>query len=244
MIEPKNTSLTKRATYELRQRIIHGGLPGGARLYEVALSEDLQISRTPVREAMSRLAEEGLLERAPGGGFQVRSFTIRDVVDAIELRGVLEGTAVRLAAEQAADPDKIREINKILCQLDACFAAFDAPADFDAYSELNGQFHDHLVDLCESPVILRELERVKSLPFASPSAFVLGRPDLAASHQSLIVAQGQHRAMVRAIENREGSRAESIAREHARIARANLEEGLLTDTRRQDSLPGLGLIVR
>src|SRR5690606_24443856 len=49
------SNLTKRATYELRQRILQGGLPGGTRLYEVALSEDLEISRTPVREAMSRL---------------------------------------------------------------------------------------------------------------------------------------------------------------------------------------------
>ena len=90
---PGNTH-SKRALFRLRQRIVEGEIPGGTRLYEVALAEKLQISRTPVREAMSRLAEEGLLDRANGGGFLVRSFSYADVVDAIELRGVLEGTVI------------------------------------------------------------------------------------------------------------------------------------------------------
>ncbi|PTX04991.1 GntR family transcriptional regulator [Pararhodobacter aggregans] len=245
MAESKSVNLTKRATYELRQRIIHGGLPGGTRLYEVALSEDLQISRTPVREAMSRLAEEGLLERAPGGGFQVRSFTLRDVTDAIELRGVLEGTAARLAAEQGAEPRALAEIGAILDRLDACFATGTVGAiDFDGYSELNAQFHTRLAELCQSPVILRELERVKSLPFASPSAFVLGSNENARSFHSLVVAQVQHRAMVQAIERREGARAEAIAREHARIARANLESTFVTDAQTPEAMPGIALIVR
>ena len=133
MAESKTVNLTKNAVYALRQKVLHGGLPGGTRLFEVALSEELQISRTPVREAMSRLAEEGLLERAPGGGFQVRSFTRRDVTDAIELRGVLEGTAARLAAEQGIDRESLKEINTLLDRLDGCFGSADAPADFEAY---------------------------------------------------------------------------------------------------------------
>lgn len=245
MSESKSVNLTKRATYELRQRIIHGGLPGGTRLYEVALSEDLQISRTPVREAMSRLAEEGLLERAPGGGFQVRSFTLRDVTDAIELRGVLEGTAARLAAEQGADSAALAEIAALLDRLDTCFApGSPETVDFDGYSELNAQFHARLAELCGSPVILRELERVKSLPFASPSAFVLGTNEAARSFRSLYTAQMQHRALLQAIERREGARAEAIAREHARIARANLESTFVTDPHAPEAMPGIALIVR
>lgn len=243
MSESKSVNLTKRAVYELRQRIIHGGLPGGTRLYEVALSEELQISRTPVREAMSRLAEEGLLERAPGGGFQVRGFTLSDVTDSIELRGVLEGTAARLAAERGADPAALAAIGAILDQLDQLFAGTESP-DFDRYSELNAQFHDRLAELCRSAVILRELERVKSLPFASPSAFVLSGRDTRAAMRSLEVAQGQHRALMQAIERREGARAEALAREHARIARANLEQSFVADTRASDAMPGMALIVR
>lgn len=242
MPESKGSTHTKRATYELRHRIIEGKIAGGTRLFEVALAEELAISRTPVREAMSRLAEEGLLERASGGGFMVRSFTYQDVIDAIELRGVLEGTAARLAAEQGADPDDLRHINMIVDEIDHCFGAIDTPADFDRYSELNAAFHDALARLCGSAIILRELERVKSLPFASPSAFVLGRSQNAAAHRGLVIAQMQHRALVEAIRQREGSRAEAVAREHARIARENLETSQ-REEKTVSNLPGMSLVI-
>lgn len=238
------SNLTKRATYELRQRILQGGLPGGTRLYEVALSEELQISRTPVREAMSRLAEEGLLERAPGGGFQVRSFSLDDVLDAIELRGVLEGTAARMAAERGAAPERLAALRALLGRLDACFTDAGDLADFDAYSELNARFHTQMAALCDSQVILRELERVRSLPFASPSAFVLDRPGLGRSTRSLHVAQTQHHALVEAIEARQGARAEAVAREHARTARANLEASFGPGARPAGPFPGQALITR
>lgn len=242
MPDARGKTHTKRATYELRQRIIRGELPGGTRLLEVALADQLAISRTPVREAMSRLAEEGLLDRAKGGGFVVRSFTYRDVSDSIELRGVLEGTAARLAAERGVSEDKLIEIKGIVSEIDTCFQTVGEPANFDRYSELNAKFHAALARLCDSPIILRELERVVSLPFASPSAFVLGQTDDATSFRTLVVAQQQHRALIEAIEAGEGARAEAIAREHARIARQNLEANRV----QADSgafLPGIGLIV-
>ena len=64
---------TKRAAADLRQWIISGEVAGGSRLREIAVAEKLNISRTPVREAMARLAEEGLLERVGTGGFVVRA---------------------------------------------------------------------------------------------------------------------------------------------------------------------------
>lgn len=217
------TTHAKRAMVELRQRIMNGALAGGTRLYEVPLAEELQISRTPVREALSRLAEEGLLDRARGGGFMVRSFSYRDVIDAIELRGVLEGTAARLAAERGADPQALVHLRAVVAALDDCVGPEPAAVDFDRYTDLNGRFHSQLAMLCRSNILQRELERAKSLPFASPNAFLPDRAAIDAFRLSLFVAQGQHRALVEAIEAREGARAEAIAREHARIARANLE---------------------
>ena len=63
----------------------------------------------PVREALSRLAHEGLLYAAGTGRYRVREFTMSDVRDAIELRGVLEGTAARLAAERLSKPEELDE---------------------------------------------------------------------------------------------------------------------------------------
>lgn len=217
-VQLSGSSHTLRAVTDLRQRILDGDLPGGARLLEVHLAADLGISRTPVREAMARLAEEGLLDRAAGGGFVVRAFTLADAVDAIELRGVLEGTAARLAAERGASPEAMRET---LARIDA---ALDGAGgiDLQAYSDLNTAFHAQLAGLCGSAVIAREIERVTRLPFAAPSAFLPGS-DSGAFPTSLVVAQAQHRALVEAIAGREGARAEAICREHARPARLNVE---------------------
>ncbi|WP_297768930.1 GntR family transcriptional regulator [uncultured Roseovarius sp.] len=234
---------TKRALLELREKIINGEIPGGRRLYEVAMAEALQVSRTPAREAMSRLAEEGLLERASGGGFLVRTFTPDDVVDAIELRGVLEGTVARLAAERGVGPAGLAPVHATLDALDICFGSEIDDVDFDKYSGLNQRFHDLLGTLSGSAIMTRELDRVKSLPFASPSAFVPSRSGRRAFRLSLIVAQNQHRGIVQAIEARQGARAESLAREHARIARGSLDYLLSSDEGGGLRLPGRGIVV-
>lgn len=232
---------TTRAMIELRQRIFNGTLAGGTRLLEVPLAEELGISRTPVREAMARLVEEGLLERARGRGFVVRSFHIRDVIDAIELRGVLEGTVARLAAERGVEAIALARIRRTVGQLDGCFGRTLDDVDFDRYTDLNRQFHDELARLAGSEVLRREIERVNHLPFASPSAFL---PDRAVStfRRSLSFQQEQHRAIIAAIEAREGARAEALTREHARAARDNLEYAISERRSLIGKLPGLALV--
>lgn len=232
----------RRAVIELRQKILSGEMAGGMRLFEVPIAELLEISRTPVREALSRLTEEGLLERLPGGGFVVRRFGFADVVDAIELRGVMEGMAARLAAERGVGESELRKIEATVGQLDNCFGERLDDVDFDSYSELNEQFHHQLAGLAGSEMIRREVERAGSLPFASPSAFLPDRADIAAFRRSLRGAQEQHRAMVSAIAGREGTRAEAIAREHARTARKNLEYMLSEDPALISQVRGLALI--
>lgn len=232
-----------RAVIDLRQKILSGEFPGGMRLFEVPMAEQLQISRTPVREAMSRLAEEGLLDRARNGGFVVRTFSFSDVVDAIELRGVLEGTAARLAAERGVAPEALARIRDIVVELDGCFGEMPGEVDFETYAELNEEFHRELAALSGSEVVRREVDRVTRLPFASPSAFMPNRTEIAAFRRSLNTAQEQHRAIVSAIVGREGTRAEMVAREHARAARRNLEYVMTEDRSLISAVPGLALVV-
>ena len=242
MDQSANTHAT-RALIELRKKIISGDLPGGMRLFEVPLAEDLKISRTPVREAMSRLAEEGLLDRVRGGGFIVRSFAMSDVIDAIELRGVMEGTAARLAAERGVEQEALASITDCVRLLDACFGSGLGEVDFDAYEVHNARFHRELAALCGSETVRREVERASRLPFASPSAFLPNRADIDAFRRSLTGAQEQHRAIVSAIAAREGCRAEALARDHARTARHNLEYILVKDRSLIKRVPGLALVV-
>jgi GntR family transcriptional regulator of vanillate catabolism len=212
------------------------------RLFEVPIAELLDISRTPVREALSRLTEEGLLDRLPSGGFVVRRFGVADVIDAIEMRGVMEGMAARLAAERGASAEDLQKIGETVSQIDLCFGEKVDDVDFDTYSELNEVFHHRLAALCGSEMIRREVERASSLPFASPSAFLPDKADITAFRRSLRGAQEQHRAIVSAIAGREGTRAEAIAREHARTARRNLEYMLSEDPDLISKVRGLALI--
>ena len=133
-----------RAQIILRERILGGDLTGGTRLSEIQLAQDLGISRTPVREALSRLAEEGLLLRHRSGGFLVRSFAVADVLDMIELRGVLEGTAARLAAERGPCPKAMRDARAALVALDGCFGNGPCEVDLHRYGELNTAFHHEI----------------------------------------------------------------------------------------------------
>jgi len=241
----QNTGKTHaiRALIELRKRILSGELSGGMRLFEVPLAEQLKISRTPVREALLRLAEEGLLERVRSGGFVVRTFRFNDVIDAIELRGVMEGTAARLAAERGVASAMLARMQSIVARLDECFGPAPGDVDFDGYRELNGLFHKELAALSGSDIVQREVERATRLPFASPSAFLQERADVLVFRRSLNTAQEQHRAIVSAISNREGFRAEALAREHARAARRNLEYVINEDRSLIEHLPGLALVL-
>ncbi len=238
--EERSSTHAQRALITLRQRILGGNLPGGTRLFEVALAEELGISRTPVRAALSRLAEEALLDRTSGGGFVVRSFAVADVVDTIELRGVLEGTAARLAAERGVTEAMLAEAATILRGIDGVFLA-DA-FDMEAYSRWNSQFHSLLARMSQSPVLMREIDRITALPFASPSAFLDDPSRQADLVKTLATAQEQHRAIIDAIRNREGYRAESLAREHARAARRNVEFLLSHEPALREGVPSLAIL--
>jgi len=226
----------------LRDMVLSGVLPAGERLYEVAISQRIGISRTPVREALTRLEQEGLLERISSGGFIVRTFSFEDVIDSIELRGVLEGTAARIAAERGAERGELARMHQIVDDLDRVVQAGAESLDFNAYTDLNEQFHTSLAALSGSDILRREVERSTRLPFASPSAFLDAQSDMLEIRQTLIGAQEQHRDILEAIEKREGARAEHIAREHARLARKNLEYVTNDDRSLMKKVPGLSLI--
>src|SRR3954452_23509304 len=92
---------TVKAGQTLRDSILSGDLVPGDRLSETDMVELLGVSRTPARMAMMRLHEEGLLEEiASSGGFRVRGFSADEVRAALEIRGILESLAARLAAER------------------------------------------------------------------------------------------------------------------------------------------------
>ncbi len=228
-----------RVQLRLREMILAGELKAGARITELAMVEILGVSRTPIRAALIRLEQEGLLQQVRSGGFAIRQFSEADVADAIELRGTVEGLAARLAAERGAPAQALEQANQCLDEIDRLLrqSVLDEDA-FSNYVGLNAQFHALLGQLCDSPVMQRELERVGSLPFASPSGFVGVQANSPKARDMLIVAQDQHRQVIDAITHREGARAESVMREHSRLAQRNLRDAV----RNTPNLPGVHLI--
>lgn len=215
-----DNSQSMRALVRLREMLLSGLFAPGEHLSELRLVDLLGVSRSPVRLALTRLEHEGLVEMRPSSGYVVRAFTSLELTDAIELRGVLEGAVARIAAERGANPVS-------LARMQACSDAMDVivregSEDLEVltrYMDLNDQFHAALMDLCDSAVLKRALQHALTLPFASPSAFVLEDRQ----YEMFVVAQSQHRELLDAIRKREGSRAEGIGREHARLARCSLQ---------------------
>jgi GntR family transcriptional regulator of vanillate catabolism len=236
-------SQTGRTLLKLRELLLKGEYKPGERLSELALVARLGVSRTPIRLALDRLAHEGLLEPSPSGGFLVRSFTLADVWDTIEMRGVLEGTAARLAAERLEGSHELTRIREYQRQMDLIAQAIaqNNVDSFAQYMDLNEAFHNEMVLLAKSPMLERTLEHLKSLPFAGPSAMVFARSKLPRSNEMLTIGQEQHHGILEAIEGRQGTRAEALAREHIHLSRRNLETAL-SDANILNYVPGAALI--
>jgi GntR family transcriptional regulator of vanillate catabolism len=237
----RSVSQTVRAQLALRDLVLSGALRPGERISELQAVETTGVSRTPVRMALVRLEEDGLLEAIPSGGFMV-GVSERDILDSIELRGTLEGLAARFAAERGVSVRELEPLKQCLNEIDDLVSQDPISVEaFSSYVTLNARFHALLTELSRSPPLIRQIDRASALPFASPSGFVMAQSRLPEAHQILLIAQDHHRIVVDAIENREGARAEAIMREHARLAVRNLRLAL-RNRAHLDLLPALALI--
>lgn len=229
----------------LRNEILLGHLAPETRLMEIPIADSLGVSRTPVRVALGLLEREGLVKSAgPKRGFVVRSFDSRDVFDAIELRGHLEGMAARQIAEQGASED-VRA--RLVALVEAGAAVLRMPPDSlelrTRWKTLNADLHSLLVDSAPNRLIADHVARLNLMPLVSPSAFTfVGESDEDA--RKLRRAQEDHSEIVESILARQSARAESLVREHALRNVRNKTENFAAIKARFHSrdLPGLGLV--
>ncbi len=187
---PTTPALTQagRTLGILRDRILRGELPPGARLGEVELAERLGVSRTPVREALSRLAAEGLVELVPNRGARVSSWTVEQLEEVFELRAALEPRLTALAVPHATEAD----ING-LERLARAMEEVGAPGprrDLDALVPLNRAFHGRLVGLAGRPTMAATLAGAVHAPIVVRNFHAYDEVSLARSlaHHVEIVA--------------------------------------------------------
>lgn len=224
-----------RVIVKIREMILHGEMAPGERVREIDLASKLGVSRTPVRESLPILEQEGLLEQLDTRGFSVRSFTAQEIMDAIEVRGVLEGLAARKLAEQGPSRRIIQSFHECLREGDEIFAKGHlTESDEAGYGDMNRQFHSLLVQGAASKVIAEALERNGRVPFASAHAIAFDRIDLALMYTHLLYSHRQHHAIVEALENGQGARVAALMIEHSYQAKGsiNLARSFRSDVER------------
>lgn len=238
-----SSNQTAHTLTRLRELILSGDLQPGTRITELAMVERLGVSRTPIRAALQRLELEGLLDPLPGGGYKLRHFSEADVEDAIEVRATLEGLAARLAAERGVSNALLTRAREVLMCIDAILSEpLLTEQAFASYMVRNEELHSLLGEMCGSDVVKRQLERATNQPFAAPGTFLYVQAMMPQARMELIKGQDQHQSLFDAIARREGSRAEAIAREHARRGRRALIHAI--HQRSTDLVPGGALIKR
>lgn len=236
-------SQQSRVLVQLRDLILKGEFVPGERLAEIPLAEKLGASRTPVRLALTSLEHEGLIEQSPSGGYQMRRFTSQEIADAIRVRGLIEGFAARLIAEEGAPRQLLRELHECLDDGDKAVNKPDMDIDdYAAYVEMNDRFHKLIMNGSGNLALQRVMDMLDGQPFASPSAMLPMQSSMEEGQQWMRQAHRTHHALVQAIERGQGSRAQALGEEHVEIARMNLDYALERPELAAELMPGMRLV--
>ncbi|MEM1385841.1 MAG: GntR family transcriptional regulator [Pseudomonadota bacterium] len=203
----KDTPLTAQASAErvadlLRERIVKGELAPGSRLVERKLSAELEVSRTPVREALKLLRADGLVEISMHRGAQIVSYTAEEAEELFELIAVLESLAAERLARRM-HPDVMERLEDLHVQMLRQYEARDASAYFDTNTEI----HDTIVTSSGNAVLLESHRRV--MVRAQRGRF-LAIMDSARWQQAV----DEHEAVMEAFRHRDATAAARVWREH------------------------------
>jgi len=200
-------SLAQQAYARLREAMEEGTLAPGRRLLEVQVSEWLQISRTPVREALRRLQTEGLLEHGPGGGLTVAIHDAAAVTELYDVRESLEGAAAAMAARRAG-PSEI-EVLRAHVRAQAAM-----PVDVRLHARENTLFHESIYAAARNRFLLKSVQALQD------AMVLLGRTNFAVPGR-IASSIEEHHVITEAIAARDPARAEEAARHHIRCGYAS-----------------------
>ena len=144
---------------ELKHKILTGEIVSQTRLMEIDLSEKMNVSRTPIREAIKKLADDGLVKIVPRRGAYVANISIKDMLDVFEVREDMEGFAAQLAAQRISDDGK-EELKKIAAEYKS---ALESGEDKEKIIELDEAFHNFIVACCGNETLSELVKYVQEL---------------------------------------------------------------------------------
>lgn len=235
--------LQETVLIQLRDLILRGEFAPGQRLAEQQLAARLGASRTPVRAALVTLEQEGLIDINETVGYLVRTFTMGEVVDAIAVRGHLEGMAARLVAEHGLSRQQQTELQACLDEGDRALDANPLTYEsYSAYATMNDRFHAMIVEASGNRALRRALALNDKLPFAAASAMLPMQLTLEQDREWMRYAHRQHHMLVAALRAGEGARAQALATEHVEVAQMNMRMAMERRPDAEKLMPAMRLV--
>lgn len=196
-------------TETLREQLLQGDLPPHTRLQETALAERMGVSRTPIREALSVLARDGLLDYAPNRGYSVRAFSLADILSAFRVRAVLEGLGCRLLAEKGLSADTDTRLQHAIAWGETLLQTSPLQQGaYDQWREMNKEFHLAILLATGNDLLIRFARQSRNIPIVFNGSFRwYGVRDFQRS-------QDQHQVIYSAMKNGQAERADNMMQEH------------------------------
>lgn len=214
----------ERAYHELKFRILEGRLPPGTTLLETEAASLLSLSRTPVREALIRLEEEGLVTVRPRHGITVRAQSLDDLAEIYQVFSALEVVAARLVARRGLSRAEAERLQSLMAQMERATRR----GDIEHWSQLDDIFHSEITSFCGNSRLQATIRQYWDQQYRARMAMVPLRPRPTQSDE-------EHRAIFEAIRTGDEVAAEHLHRQH----RERADEQALTLLRQAAKAAGL-----
>ncbi|WBU52665.1 GntR family transcriptional regulator [Paracoccus sp. SCSIO 75233] len=225
-VREEGQTTTEHAIERVREAILCGEIPPGARLHQVSLAERFGISRTPLRAALVALSHSGLVTYESNRGYRVRELSREQLNDAFMIRAEIEALACRLAANRIT-ADEVHELHQLVDEGENFLESGHLPQDKQVpYQKNNSRFHTLIQDAARSPWVTEFASSLRNVMLSSD------RTVLWNDFHLLKRMQDDHRRIVRLLETREAQKAENAMREHVIFA----QEQMLCGFRMEQSL--------
>jgi DNA-binding GntR family transcriptional regulator len=208
---------SERAYRILKRLILDNELPAGSQILELEAAARLGMSRTPIREAMVRLDQEGMVELRPRHGMRVLPISPDVLAEIYDILTALEGIAAESAARRGASPEQLASLQQAVDEMEAALAA----DDLLRWSAADAAFHRQLVDLAGNRRLAALVEQVSDQAHRARLATLRLRPKPVSSNRD-------HAALVQAIRDRDARLAREIHEQHRRQA-ADMLVALIRD---------------
>ncbi|MEA2087412.1 MAG: GntR family transcriptional regulator [Candidatus Caldatribacteriota bacterium] len=201
--------LSQKVYRVLKMEIVKGAIKPGAKLLEGKIAEQMGISRTPVREALRELAAEGFVKMNPNQGMIVNNASIEDVHNVLQIRGVLEGLAARLAATLISK-EETKKLDSYIKQMEK----FTDRNDPLAFSDIDAKFHELIVNCCGNKQLIQIRKNISEQVnrYRIKSLNVPGR---------LKYSLKEHQEIAEALKIKDSKKADMLSRKHIESAMEN-----------------------